>query len=156
MKFSNLLKLYRERKFYSATDVGRKIDVTGSYITNIENGHRPPPKIPMCEKLADALELSPTEKALFISAAMEERLTQDEIQWVESKTKNPAGTAPTGNISQEIQEALKDHTAVKGLLSIHASPKEIKSSIEHILDILLHMKPEKRKALLQLLNGNEK
>lgn len=91
MKFSYLLENYRKRKNISATDLALRLDFSAGYINNIENGHRPPPKISLCEKIADALDLSPVEKALFINAAMEERLDQDEMQWVESKSKSPSG-----------------------------------------------------------------
>jgi transcriptional regulator with XRE-family HTH domain len=154
MKFSYLLEEYRKRRNLTASDLAGRLNLSAGYITNLERGHRVPPPIQRCEEIADALNLSPVERSLFINAAMEERLDQDEIQWVASKTKSSSGVhepiAPYSTIPDEILKALEDPAAVAALLAVAKNKKDIKDNIKRIIELLPKMDVEKRKAILAL------
>lgn len=159
MNFSNLLKNYRERNKMTATELASRLNLSLGYIINIENNHRIPPPIQRCEEIADVLNLTPVERSLFINAAMEERLDSDELLWLERNKARISGIvekSPQAKaITPEILDALNDHLAVKALMTIHGIPKDVKATIERMLEILVHMKPEKRKAFLELINGDK-
>lgn len=72
-RFSELLRSIRERKGYSRTELSKKLGVSPQYVINIENGYTRTPTITRCHQIAEALDLTPTEKDQIMSMAIFER-----------------------------------------------------------------------------------
>ncbi len=56
--FASLLRLYRDRANLSCNELARAVAVDPSYISRLERGEREPPRRPVVERLASALQLS--------------------------------------------------------------------------------------------------
>ena len=55
--FASLLRHYRERADLSCNELARAVAVDPSYISRLERGEREPPRRPVVERLAGALQL---------------------------------------------------------------------------------------------------
>lgn len=156
MKFPQVLTYLRESKGMSKTELANGIGLSITFIILAENpNNRKPPKIGRCHQIADVLGLNKEERDRLISAAISERLDQDEIAWIESQKKSliPCDTSAAcleNNLSKDIIDALGDPLAVKALLATHKNKKDIKESIQKLIEMFPSMEPEKRKAILAL------
>lgn len=59
--FGSLIRFLREKKGYSLAQLGELTGVSSSYITKIELGNRNAPSYPILVKIAEALDVNPTE-----------------------------------------------------------------------------------------------
>lgn len=66
MRFGDFLKILREKNDFTRDGLGRRVGVTGPYISQIETGHRKPPPDETLQKLIDALGISPKEAVVYI------------------------------------------------------------------------------------------
>ncbi len=114
------------------------MNVTSTWIGNLEKGRDRPPTIKRCRQLADILDLSDIERKRLIDLAMEERNKPEVAEWLNEK------------YSQEIIEALKDPIAVKALLATHKNKEDFKSFIREIVKGFPHLSGEDQKAILKL------
>lgn len=144
MKFHELLKYYRKRRDFSISDLARELGVHANYIGNIEKQYSKPPTRDRCRQIARTLNLSPAESDQLINVAMEERLSQETLEWLSESKQLPASIDP------KIMEALKDPVAVKALLITHRNNDEVKKTIKAVLEGIQDLSPKKRKAILAL------
>lgn len=67
--FGRLLRAFRERARLSCNELARVVAVDPSYISRLERGEREPPRRPVVERLAAALQLSTEDQdRLLVSA----------------------------------------------------------------------------------------
>lgn len=132
MKFCEHLTYYRERARMTKTALAEKVGVTPPYIMDIESGKKKPPSIIRVNEMARALSLSTNERQSFVDAAMEERISQDALEWIHGKEQRLAEqTAPY--LNKEIVNALQDPAAVKALLAVSKNKKALKKAIRDFL-----------------------
>lgn len=88
MKFITLLQNFREINGVTKKDLAEKINVTPTYIGLLEAGSQRAPTLERCKEIARALSLSHAEEQRIIDAAIEERLSQEALEWHMEKMKS--------------------------------------------------------------------
>lgn len=88
MKFSELLKIFRERSSLSKTELAKKIRVTPSYIMNLESGYDRAPTAERLEQISRALNLTEAEKNELLNVAMQERIPKKELEILSGRQEN--------------------------------------------------------------------
>lgn len=71
--FGDFLSQKRKEKGLTLRSIADKINLSASYISDIEKGRRNPPEINLLENLAEILSLTDEEKILFFDMAGEAR-----------------------------------------------------------------------------------
>ena len=71
MTFGARVRHYRERRRWSCNELARIVGVDASYISRLELGEREPPRRPIDERMANALQLKRGARAeLFVAAGL--------------------------------------------------------------------------------------
>ncbi len=82
MEFSELLQSFRENKGLKRKELADKLNVTPTWIGNLEKNRAHPPTMERCKEIAKALSLSPAETKTLIDAAMKERIPSETAEWI--------------------------------------------------------------------------
>lgn len=84
MKYYNFIKLKREKLGYSTRELGEKINVSGSYISMIENNKlKNPPSEEVIFNLCKVLEMTPEEETKFFEMLDNEILPSRVLEKIE-------------------------------------------------------------------------
>jgi len=156
MKFNELLTKYRDRIELSKTDLARKLSVSPGYIMNLESGRRKPPTFEKCYQLAKILKLTENESKNFYKTAQDERSSENDKKFNRFLcAESTAGVdnnqeEKIKNLSPEILEIINDPFALKIAKMALKNRKDIKNTIEALLECLPNLSPEKRQAILAL------
>jgi len=176
LKFKDLLAKYRDRENLSKTDIAQKIDVTVSYIIDIEAGRKKPPTLEKCQKLIEVLKLTAEEAGGFIKSALYERASKEILEFLklQSELKDLFVDKAIRGVSSvkedrntlfvqvpkefayiikkhpEIFAAIQDPIAINALLITFKNTQDIKNTIKALLETIPSLTPEKRRALLAL------
>lgn len=86
MSFKEYLSYIREYKKVSKTELARKIDLSPSFIMNIESGIKKAPALTRVRQIAKALELNKDETNNLIQLAAADRTGQEELLILQSHT----------------------------------------------------------------------
>lgn len=131
MKFREKLTHYRSRARLSKTSLAEKMNLTPTTIMEWESGRKKPPSVDRCNQISEILGLSNYETKKLIDSAMEERLSDEALQWLSGKHMVAEDQVPY--ISREIIEALQDPAAVKALLAVSRNKEALKKAILEFL-----------------------
>lgn len=148
MKFRELLMHYRESANLSKSQLAERLGLSPEYIINVENGQtRKPPTIDRCKEIARILHLSPVETNTLIDAAIEERLSPEELLWLTEREKRNEKIKEV--CTEEILAALSDPVAVKALLATYKSKEDVKAIVQDVIENLNHLSKEQRREMLK-------
>lgn len=95
--FNKTLSQYRERAGIKKVDLARKVEVSLTYIANLESGRQKPPTRETCERLAQALSLNDQESRELQEQAVLERLKSTDFDTIKgrlTKSKTHAALTP--------------------------------------------------------------
>jgi transcriptional regulator with XRE-family HTH domain len=153
MNFGKYLTHLREAARLSKVDLSKIVDVTDTYIRNMEHGRNPPPDFALCDKILKAVKADASQRKKFLELAFEERLKEDVAFLHEIRAPHfKQSDNETEPISKEVLQAIEDPVALKALLITHKGSEDIKKAIKQLLETFPTMAPEKRKAILALCN----
>jgi transcriptional regulator with XRE-family HTH domain len=82
--FNSLLIQYRTRANLSKTDLARRMDVTATYVMQLEAGTRKPPSLARLKDIVQILNINGQEAQEFINSGMLERITPEVREWIET------------------------------------------------------------------------
>lgn len=74
MAFGDLLCRERTSRKISLRDLGKAVDLSAIYLSDIERGSRKPPALQVVRRIAEALKADPGP---FLTSALQERLSLD-------------------------------------------------------------------------------
>lgn len=129
MVFHELLTYFRERQNLNKTELANRLDVSSTYIINMEAGQQKPPSLDRCKEISKILNLNRAETQQLIDSAMSERMSNEMIAWLAMKQEEKIN--PTLLLLAKdpaIKEALEDPKVVK-VLQILAASKKAKKQI---------------------------
>jgi SOS-response transcriptional repressor LexA len=90
--FNKTLSLYRQRAGIKKVDLARKVDVSLTYIANLESGRQKPPTQETCARIAEALCLNDEESKELQELAVFERLKSSDLATIKDRL-TPGKTA---------------------------------------------------------------
>ena len=151
MNFNALLSYLREKSNLTKRQLAERLGIGETYVGHLEAGRSKPPIIERCHAIASALSLSKSETQQLIDAAMEERLSQEALEWLQSRESRYQKTKEI--CTDEILEALTDPVAVKALLATYKSQDDIKRIVAEIVENFHNISKERRREILKLCHG---
>jgi len=80
--------LLRRRKGLAQDELGRQVNVTGAFLSCLENARKPPPTPDLASRIAAACGMEASEAEAFLGAAKDARIAWKE--WMDERKGGPA------------------------------------------------------------------